>query len=136
MFLCVLIEQKGTVDTEKQSIYSYVKFYKKDNDLHEIYFTVWLEGLKRVNTSGENSNTSEFNEIKIILIMFTESLGLYLGMYTNLIIGNWENIFQVLTDLINHCFRVLIISHFSFLIALLSVFLKTYLYLYAAMSLI
>ena len=37
-----------------------------------------------------------------------------------------NHIFQMLTDLINHCFRVLIISLFPFLIVLLSVFSKTF----------
>ena len=71
--------------------------------------------------------------------MFTGSQDLYLRVYTDLIIGNWEKVlnhmFQVLTGLINHYVsEILLISHFSFLIALLSVFLKTY--FYATMSLI
>ena len=57
-------------------------------ELHEIHFPVQLEDLKKVNTLGENSNTSSFNEIKIILLMFTVSQDLYLGGYTALIIGS------------------------------------------------
>ena len=34
--------------------------------LHEIHFPVWLGGLKWVNVTGENSNTSDFDKIKII----------------------------------------------------------------------
>ena len=45
-------------------------------------------GLKGVNASGVYSNTSDFNKIEIILLMFTESQDLY--MYTDLIIGNRE----------------------------------------------
>ena len=48
-------------------------------------------GLKGVNTPGENSNTSDFNEIKIILLIFRGSQDLYLRVYTDLIIGIWEN---------------------------------------------
>ena len=36
--------------------------YKKDNELHEIYFPVQLEGLKRANAPNENSNTSNENK--------------------------------------------------------------------------
>ena len=43
-------------------MYSYVKFYEKDNELHEIHFLVWLGGI----TPGEISNTSDFNENKNI----------------------------------------------------------------------
>ena len=71
-------------------MYSYVKFYEKDNEQHEIYFSVWLGGLKGVNTPGETSNTSDFSRINIILLMFTGSQDLYLGVYTDLIISNWE----------------------------------------------
>ena len=64
--------------------------------------------------------------------MVTGSRDFYLGLYTDLIIGHrgkvLNRIFEVLADLVNR-FRVLI-SHF----ALLSVFLK--IYLYVAMSLI
>ena len=38
-------------------MYSYVIFYKKDNELHKIYFPLRLGGLKEANTSGENSNS-------------------------------------------------------------------------------
>ena len=67
-----------------------MKFYEKENELHEIYFLVWLGGLKGVKAPVENSNTSDFNEMKIILLMFTGSLDLYLVVYTDLIIVNWE----------------------------------------------
>ena len=49
-------------------MYSNIKFYKKDNELQEIYFPVQLAGLKRVNGQGENSGTYDFNEIKTIYI--------------------------------------------------------------------
>ena len=45
-------------------MYSNVKFYEKDNKLHEIYFAVLLENLKRANNPNENANTSNFNENK------------------------------------------------------------------------
>ena len=60
----------------------------KDNEQHEIHFPIRLGALKVVNNSDENSNTSDFNEIRIILLMFTVSQDLYLGVYTNLIFGN------------------------------------------------
>ena len=44
-------------DTWKQSMYSNVKFYKKDNELREIHFPLLLGGLKEVNDPGENSKT-------------------------------------------------------------------------------
>ena len=59
-------------------------------ELHEIHFPVQLGGLKKVNAPAENSYTSDFNFIKIILLMFTGSQDLYLTVCTNLIIGNWE----------------------------------------------
>ena len=71
-------------------MYSNAKFYVKDNELHEIQFPVWLGGLNEENAVGENSNSSDLNEIKTILLMFTGSQDLYLGVYTELIIGNWE----------------------------------------------
>ena len=92
--------------------------------------------LKGENTPGKNSNPTDFNEIKIILLMFTGIQDFYLGVYTDLIIGNCKSAKSYISSVNWYYFRVLIISHFSFLIALLSVFLKTYLYLYAAMSLI
>ena len=49
-----------------------------------------IRGFKKVNAPGENSNTSNFKEIKMILLMFTSSQDLYLGVYTNLIIGKCE----------------------------------------------
>ena len=39
-------------------MYSNVKFYEIDNELHETHFPVRLGGLKRVNALGENLNTS------------------------------------------------------------------------------
>ena len=71
-------------------MYSNVKFYEKDNEQHEINFPIRLGVLKGVNDPGENSNTSDLNEIKIILLIFIGSQDLYLGVYTNLIIGNWK----------------------------------------------
>ena len=71
-------------------MYPNVKFYKKDNELHEIHFPVQLGGLKGVNAPVKNSDTSDFNESKIILLMFTGSQDLYLGMCTDLITGNWQ----------------------------------------------
>ena len=71
-------------------MYSNVKFYEKDNELPEIHFTVKLGSLKGVNTSSENSNTSDFNEIKIILLMCSRNQDLYLGVETDLIIHKWE----------------------------------------------
>ena len=61
-------------------MYSYVKFYKKDSELHEIHFPLRFGGLKGVNTPGEKSNNSDFNEMGKML----------------------NHIFRVLTDLINH----------------------------------
>ena len=40
-------------------MYSNVKFFEKDNKLHEIHFPVQLGGVKRVNIPSENSNTSD-----------------------------------------------------------------------------
>ena len=51
--------------------------------------SIKVANLKGANAPSENSNISDFNEIKIILLMFTGSQGLYLGVYTNLVIGNW-----------------------------------------------
>ena len=72
-------------------MYSSVKFYEKVNELQEIHFPLRLEGVKGVNALVENSNISHFTEIKIILLMFTRSQDLYLGVYADLIIYNWEN---------------------------------------------
>ena len=47
-------------------------------------------GLKGVNSPGENFNTADISEIKIILLMFTGSHDLYLRVYTDLIISNRE----------------------------------------------
>ena len=63
------------------------KFYEEDNEPHEIHFLVRLGDLKGVNAPCENSNILEFNEIKIILLRFTGNQYLYLGVYTDLIIG-------------------------------------------------
>ena len=54
--------------------------------LYEILFLVRLGGLKGLNAPGENSNHSDFNEIKPIFLMFTGSQDFYLGVYTDLII--------------------------------------------------
>ena len=54
----------------------------------KIHFPVRLGGLKGGKCPGENSNTSDINEIKIIWLMFTESQDLYLRVYTDLIVGN------------------------------------------------
>ena len=43
-------------------MYFYVKFYEKDNELHEIYFSVQLGGLKEAKALGENMNTSDENK--------------------------------------------------------------------------
>ena len=60
--------------------------------------------------------------------MYTGSQDLYLGVYTDLIIGYLENVESHISRVNwldkSLCFRALIISHFSFLIALLSVFRK------------
>ena len=66
-------------------MYSNVNLYKKEKELHGIPFPVRLGGLMRINASCENSNTSNSSETKIILLMFTGSQDLYLGVYTNLI---------------------------------------------------
>ena len=70
-------------------MHSNVKFYEKDNELQEIHFPVWLGGLNYSTASGENSNNSDFNDIKFILLMFSGSQDLYKGVYTNLIICKW-----------------------------------------------
>ena len=75
---------------KKQNMYSDVSFYEKDNEQHEIHFPVQLGRLKVVNSLGEYSNISSFNEISIILLMFTGSQDLFLGVYTDLIIGKLE----------------------------------------------
>ena len=43
-------------------MYSCVIFYKKVNELHEIYFPVRLGSLKEANASGENSDIPDYNE--------------------------------------------------------------------------
>ena len=89
----------------KESMSSNIKFYTKDNKLCEIHFSVLIGGLKEVNAPCENLNTSDFNEIKIILLIFTgisifilECIPIWL-----LAPGKRPNhTFQVLTDLLNH----------------------------------
>ncbi len=49
-------------------MYYNVKFYEKDNELCEIHFTVWLEGLKGINAPGKKYNTSDFNVYVCIYI--------------------------------------------------------------------
>ena len=66
MCVCVCIGLKGKVDTQKQIIHSYTKFYEKDNQLNEIYFLVCLGGFNKANAPGENGNTSDFDENKNI----------------------------------------------------------------------
>ena len=87
-------------------MYSNEKFYKIDNELNEIHFPVRLGGFTGVNAPGEYPNNSDLNGFKIMLLMFIGSQDLYLGVYTDLIIVKSEkrlnNIFQLLTDLINH----------------------------------
>ena len=115
-------------------MYSNVTFYKKNNGLHEIHFPVRLGGLKGVNASGDNSDTSYFDEIKIILLMFTGRKVLYLGMITDLIICKWEDAESHISSVNwfdkSLYFRVLIISRFSFLIALLSISFKIYIHIF------
>ena len=53
--------------------------YEKDNESHEIQFLVWSGDLKSVKAPSENLNSFDFNEIKIILLMFTGSQDLYQG---------------------------------------------------------
>ena len=45
-------------------MYSYIKFYAKNNELCEIYFPVQLGELKEVNAHGKNSHTTNFDENK------------------------------------------------------------------------
>ena len=133
--VCTSTGLKGIKDTLKHNVYSYVKFY----------------------APGENSNIPEFNEIKIILLIFRRIQDLSLNMYNNSIIGNRGKSFvtyfkcllilfletgkvlnyisQVLTDLID-IFQSFNYFKYSFLIALLSVFLEIYFYLYVAMFII
>ena len=89
-FLKVLINPDLSETQKKQSTSSNVKVYEKDNEVHKIHFPMLLGGLTVVNAPGENLDISGFNEIKIILLMFTGSQALYLGVYTDLNIGNWE----------------------------------------------
>ena len=44
-------------------MFSTVKFYEKEKELHEIPFPLRLGGLKGVNATGENSNTSDFKAV-------------------------------------------------------------------------
>ena len=44
-------------------MYFQIKSYEKDNDLHEIYFSIRFGCLKGVNVPAENSNTTDFDEI-------------------------------------------------------------------------
>ena len=71
MFVCVCksIRQKGIEETQKQSIYSYVEYYGKDCELHEIYFPVRLAGFK-----GGKRPKCKF--ISISLKIKTELLGI------------------------------------------------------------
>ena len=71
-------------------MYSNIKFYSKDYVQHKIHIPVWFGGLKEINALGENSNIFDFNEIKIILLMFTGSQDLCLGVYTDMILDNRE----------------------------------------------
>ena len=101
-------------------MYSNVKFYQKDNDVHKIHFPVHLEGLMGVNAPYENSNTSNFNEIKIILLMFTGSQDLYLECILIWLLAIGKSVESYISS-VNWfdeflCFRILIISHFPFLI--------------------
>ena len=64
-------------------MYSNVKFYEKDNELHEVHFPVRLGGLQGKNTPVK-IQILNFNEIQIILLIFTGSQD------TDLIISNWE----------------------------------------------
>ena len=70
-------------------MFSNKNFLKKDNELHDIHFLLRFLGLKRINAPGENSNTSEFK--RKILLIFTETYDIYLGAYTDMIIGDREN---------------------------------------------
>ena len=54
-------------------MYHNVKFYEKDNELHEIHLPVRLGRLEGIIGPGVYSNISDFNEIKIKLLMFTGS---------------------------------------------------------------
>ena len=71
-------------------MYSNIKFYEKGNEQYKIHFPVRLGDLKEVSIPGENSNTSDFNEIKIMLLMFTGSQDLSLEVFIDLIIGYKE----------------------------------------------
>ena len=53
-------------------------------------FQFYRGDLKGANIPGEISNNSDFNEIKIILLMFTESRDLYLGVYIDFVICKWK----------------------------------------------
>ena len=58
-------------------MYSNIKFYKMDNELHEIHLPVLFRGLKEVNTPGENSNTCDFNVYIYIYIYIYEFICLF-----------------------------------------------------------
>ena len=68
-------------------MYSRVKFFEKEKELLEIHFSMQLGGLNGASVPDENPNSSDFNEIKTILLMITGSQDLYRGVYTDLIIG-------------------------------------------------
>ena len=72
-------------------MYSYVKFYEKDNDLYEIYFQVGLGGFKGSKSCWWKFKYLWFNETKIIFLMFTGNQDFYLGVYTDLIIATGKN---------------------------------------------
>ena len=93
MSVCLDIKRKiGPRRYMKTKYVFYVRFYEKNNELYEVYFPVQLVGeVKRGNPPpGEPSIPSDFIEIKIILLMFTGSQFLFLVMYINFIIGDWE----------------------------------------------
>ena len=56
-----------------KTILYYVKFYERDSELHETYCPVRLGKFKGKNGPGENLKTLDFNEIEIVLLIFTES---------------------------------------------------------------
>ena len=60
------IGQKRDLDTYDQSIYSYVKYYEKDSERHEIYFPIKQGRFKGANAHSENSDTTCFDENKKI----------------------------------------------------------------------
>ena len=68
----------------KTNMYSNVKFYEKDNKLDEIHFPVRLGGLKRINSPGENSSTSDFNVYVYIWVYIGVCICIYIciSIYT------------------------------------------------------